>query len=142
LKRGPLAGALTAVVTGGVMSFLVTIAGEAPSGFIEAILTLTIPLLAAGILFGWLMDIGHLHSFPSAILYWAVAFSASRLVQELMVGERPIKDGPIGFVIYQAIVGLLFGLGVMLLYQQVLAGFRKLRGEPAAPEPDGGEAHG
>jgi hypothetical protein len=123
------------------MALLVTIAGEGVSSFTAAILALTIPLLGAGVLFGWLTDTERL-TFGRALLYWAVAFSVSRLTQELLVGKREIKDGLIGFVIYQAFVGMLFGLGFLLLYQQVLAGLRKVLGEPAAPEADGGEGHG
>jgi hypothetical protein len=142
LKRGPFVGALTAVVTGGVMSLMVAIAGGAPSSYTEAILALTIPLGVAGALFGWLMDLGHLHSFGTAALYWAAAFAASRLIQQLVVGEGGLKDGPIGFVLYQAIVGLLFAFGFLLLYQQVLAGFRRVLGEPVAPEADMGTERG
>jgi hypothetical protein len=40
-------------------------------------------------------------------------------------------------VLYQGIVGMLFGLGFLLLYQQVLAGFHKVLGDP-----DGGEGEG
>jgi hypothetical protein len=142
LRRGPLAGALTAVVTGGVMSLLVTIAGRELSGFTTAILALTIPLLAAGALFGWLMETERLPSFGRAMAYWAAAFSASRLVQHLLVGEGEVKDGLIGFVIYQALVGLLFGFAFVLLYQQVLAGFSKVLGEPATPDTDGATEDG
>jgi hypothetical protein len=142
LKRGSLVGALTAVVTGGVMAFLVTIGGGAPSSFTEAILALTVPLGVAGALFGWLMDRGRLHSFGTALPYWAAAFSASRLIQQLLVGDGELKDGPIGFAIYQALVGLIFALGFLMLYQQVLAGFNKVLGEPAAPEADGGTGTG
>lgn len=144
LHRGPLAGALTAVVTGGVMSLLVTIAGRDLSGFTAAILALTIPLVAAGVLFGWLQDTERLPSFGRAMGFWAAAFPASRLTQQLLVGGRHPKDGLIGFVIYQAIVGLLFGLGFLLLYQQVLAGLRRVLGAPApaAPETDGEERPG
>jgi hypothetical protein len=137
LRRGPLVGALTAVVTGGVMSLLVTIAGGRLSNFAMAIVALTIPLVGAGAVFGWLAETERLHSFGRAMLYWAAAFSLSRLVQQLLVGDTNLKDGPIGFLIYQAIVGVLFGFGFLLLYQQVLAGFRRLLGEPATREADG-----
>jgi hypothetical protein len=139
--RGPLAGALTAVVTGGVMALLVTIAGREASSFTAAILALAIPLVGAGVLFGWLTDTERL-SFGRAILYWAAAFSVSRLTQQLLVGEGDVKDGLIGFVVYQAFVGGLFGLGFLLLYEQVIAGFRKVLGEPAGPEADGGQEQG
>jgi hypothetical protein len=141
MRQGPLAGALTAVVTGGVMALLVTIAGEGAASFAAAILALTVPLLAAGLLFGWLTDHDRL-TFGRALLYWAAAFSVCRLAQELLVGDREIKDGLIGFMLYQGIVGVLFGLGYLLLYQQVLAGLRKLFGEPAAPEAEGGQGQG
>jgi hypothetical protein len=123
------------------MALLVTIAGEGAASFTAAILALTIPLLGAGVLFGWLTDHDRL-TFGRALLYWAAAFSVSRLTQELLVGNREIKDGLIGFVLYQGIVGMLFGLGYLLLYQQVLAGLRKLFGEPAAPEAEGGRGQG
>jgi hypothetical protein len=119
------------------MALLVTIAGEGAASFTAAILALTIPLLGAGLLFGWLTDNERL-TFGRALLYWAAAFVVSRLTQELLVGNREIKDGLIGFVLYQGLVGMLFGLGFLLLYQQVLAGLHKVLGEPAAPEADGG----
>jgi hypothetical protein len=123
------------------MALLVTIAGEGAASFTAAILALTVPLLAAGVLFGWLTDHDRL-TFGRALLYWAVAFAVCRLTQELLVGDREIKDGLIGFVLYQGIVGMLFGLGYLLLYQQVLAGLHKVLGEPAAPEADGGPGQG
>lgn len=123
------------------MALLVTIAGREASSFTAAILALAIPLLGAGVLFGWLTDTERL-TFGRAILYWAAAFSVSRLTQQLLVGEGDVKDGLIGFVVYQAFVGGLFGLGFLLLYEQVLAGFRKVLGEPAGPEADGGQEQG
>jgi hypothetical protein len=123
------------------MALLVTIAGREASSFTAAILALAIPLLGAGVLFGWLTDTERL-TFGRAILYWAAAFSVSRLTQQLLVGEGDIKDGLIGFVVYQAFVGGLFGLGFLLLYEQVLAGIRKVLGEPAGPEADGGQEQG
>jgi hypothetical protein len=123
------------------MALLVTIAGREASSFTAAILALAIPLVGAGVLFGWLTDTERL-SFGRAILYWAAAFSVSRLTQQLLVGEGDVKDGLIGFVVYQAFVGGLFGLGFLLLYEQVLAGFRKVLGEPAGPEADGGQEQG
>jgi hypothetical protein len=122
------------------MALLVTIAGEGVSSFTAAILALTIPLLAAGLLFGWLTDNDRL-TFGRALLYWAAAFAVSRLTQELLVGNRQLKDGLIGFLLYQGFVGVLFGLGFLLLYQQVLAGLRKVLGD-RAPDPDGGERRG
>jgi hypothetical protein len=122
------------------MAFLATIAGEGASSFTAAILALTIPLLGAGLLFGWLTDNDRL-TFGRALLYWAAAFAVSRLTQELLVGNRELKDGLIGFLLYQGFVGVLFGLGFLLLYQQVLAGFGKVLGD-RAPDPDGGERRG
>ena len=137
MRRAPLAGALTAVVTGGIMSLLVTIAGRGLSGFTGAILALTAPLVAAGTLFGWLDETGRLPSIARAMAFWGAAFSVSRLIQQLLVGDWPPKDGLIGFLIYQATVGLLFGFGFLLLHQRVLAGFDRLLGKPATSEADG-----
>jgi hypothetical protein len=131
MNRDLFAGALTAVVAGGVMALLVTIAGEGVASFVAAILALTIPLLVAGLLFGWLTRTERLQSFGRAILFWAAAFSVSRLTQQFVIADGDVKDGLIGFVVYQMIVGILFGLGFMLLYQQVLAGFEKVLGDPA-----------
>jgi hypothetical protein len=117
------------------MALLVTIAGEGASSFAEAILALTIPLLVAGVLFGWLTATKRL-DFRSAILYWVAAFPAARLTQHLLVGQGALKDGLIGFVIYQAIVGVVFGLGFLLLYQQLLAGIEKVLGHSAPGAPD------
>jgi hypothetical protein len=131
VNRDLAAGALTAIVTGGVMALLVTIAGEGVSSYVAAILALTVPLLGAGLLFGWLTQTQRLQGFGRAISFWAVAFAVSRLTQQLLVSDADVKDGLIGFAIFQMIVGIIFGLGFMLLYEQVLAGFQKLLGDPS-----------
>jgi hypothetical protein len=118
------------------MALMLTIAGEGVSSFTGAILALTIPLLVAGVLFGWLTETERLPSFGRAILYWAAAFSVSRLTQQLLVGNGEVKDGVIGFLIFQMVVGMLFAFAFLLLYQHVLVGLQRVLGDPA---PEGSE---
>jgi hypothetical protein len=144
LRRGPLAGALTATATGGLMAVLVAFAGRDVAGLLPAIVALTAPLLAAGVAFGWLMDRGRLRSLGLAVLFWTVAFPAARLAQELLVGVGlgGLQGGLPGFLAYQAIIGTAFGLGFALLYQQVVIALGRLRGERATIGPTDGPPSG
>lgn len=144
MRRGPLAGALTAIVTGGVMALLVTLAGEGASGVIgviPGIAALTVPLVAAGTVFGWLVDTNRLPSLGPGILYWAAAFPAARLLQELLlVGSGHfggLEGGLGGFLLYQAIVGLGFGLGFLLLHNWTYQRLHRRLDPADTPASDG-----
>jgi hypothetical protein len=113
-----LAGGITAVVAGGLMAALTASAGGL-AGSLPGIVALTVTLVVAGVTYGWLVDGERLSGgFGSGILFWTAALPAARLAQELLVGEG-IPDGVLGFVVYQALVGGAFGLGFLLLQNQV-----------------------
>jgi hypothetical protein len=118
VKPSVLAGGLTALVTGGLMAALTASTGRL-AGSLPAIVWLTLPLLAAGVAYGWLVDTERLTGgFGSGILFWTAAFPAARLAQEFLAAAR-VPDDVLSFVIYQALVGGAFGLGFLLLHNQI-----------------------
>jgi hypothetical protein len=89
------------------------------AGSLPGIVALTVTLMVAGAVFGWLVDTERLTGgFGSGILFWTAALPAARVAQEMLVGEG-IPEGVLGFVVYQALVGGAFGLGFLLLQNQV-----------------------
>ena len=113
-----VAGGFTAVVAGGLMAALTASAGGL-SGSLPGIVALTLTLVVAGAVYGWLVDSERLSGgFGSGILFWTAALPVARVAQEMLVGEG-IPEGVVGFVVYQALVGGAFGLGFLLLQNQV-----------------------
>ncbi|MGH2778715.1 MAG: hypothetical protein ACRDJB_08690, partial [Actinomycetota bacterium] len=113
-----IAGGVTAVVAGGLMAALTASAGGL-AGSVVGIAALTLTLVVAGMTYGWLVDSERLpEGFGSGILFWTAALPAARVAHEILVGDG-VPDGVIGFVIYQALVGGAFGLGFLLLQNQI-----------------------
>ncbi|MGH2789371.1 MAG: hypothetical protein ACRDJ0_00125 [Actinomycetota bacterium] len=113
-----IAGGVTAVVAGGLMAALTASAGGL-AGSVVGIAALTLTLVVAGMTYGWLVDSERLpEGFGSGILFWTAALPAARVAHEILVGDG-VPDGVIGFVIYQALVGGAFGLGFLLLQNQL-----------------------
>jgi hypothetical protein len=113
-----VAGVLTALVAGGLMAALTASAGGL-TGSMPGIVALTLVLAGAGAAYGWLVDTERLSGgFGSGILFWTAALPAARVAQEVLVGDG-IPDGVLAFVVYQALVGGAFGLGFLLLQNQV-----------------------
>jgi hypothetical protein len=111
---------LTAAITGGLMAALTASAGGL-AGSLPAIAALTMSLAAAGLTYGWLVDDGRMREgFGPGILFWSAAFPAARLAQEIALGAGS-REGLPAFLIYQALVGGAFGLGFLLLHNQVRA---------------------
>jgi hypothetical protein len=115
------AGAIAALVIGVLMAVI-----AAPTGGLSrsvlGIVALTLPLLLAGLFYGWLLDSGRLRvGFGPGILYWVVAFPLARLSQEFMVGSETMSVSEVlgDFMIFQALVGGAFGLGFFLLHNQI-----------------------
>jgi hypothetical protein len=122
-----VAGAIVALVTGVLMAAI-----AAPTGGLSrsmlGIVALTLPLLLAGVFYGWLLDSGRLRvGFGPGILYWVVAFPVARLSQELIVGSETMSVSEVlgDFMIFQALVGGAFGLGFFLLHNQISAWMSK-----------------
>jgi hypothetical protein len=84
-----------------------------------AIVVLTLALVVAGATYGWLVDSERLRGgFGSGILFWSAALPAARLAQEVLVGAG-LRDSLPSFLVYQALVGGAFGLGFLLLHNQI-----------------------
>jgi len=113
-----LAGGLTALVTGGLMAALTASAGGL-AGSLPGIVALTLTLVIAGVAYGWLLESERMREgFGPGILFWSAALPAARIAQEVLVGEG-FPDGVPAFVIYQALVGGAYGLGFLLLHNQL-----------------------
>jgi hypothetical protein len=125
LGLGPnaTAGALGAIVTGGLMAVLASTAGGL-SGSLLGIVVLTAALGVAGVVYGRLLDSGRMRAgFGTGILFWVVALPVARMTHELLMGfsDKGMGGGVLSFAVYQAMVGGAFGLGFVLLHT-VIAG--------------------
>lgn len=123
MQPAVMAGALTAMVTGGLMAALTVAAGDLAAS-LPGIAMLTAAIVAAGLLYGWLMQTERLRmGFGPGILFWVAAFPLARLVQELVGvgggGPAGLGQGMVSFLIYQVMVGGAFGLGFVLLHNQI-----------------------
>jgi hypothetical protein len=115
-----VAGGLTGVATGGLMAALTASTGGLTAS-LPAIVALTLALVAAGVTYGWLVDSERLRGgFGSGILFWSAALPAARLAQEALVGAG-LRESVPSFLVYQAMVGGAFGLGFLLLQNQIAA---------------------
>jgi hypothetical protein len=141
MRRAQAAGGLTALVAGGVMAVLASSGGELAASM-PAIAGLTALLVVAGVVYGWLLETGRLRAgFGPEILYWSVAFATARLLFELVAGDvnsrAGLSSGMAGFLVYQVMVGAAFGLGFVLVHNQVsalLRRFARRREMPREPE--------
>jgi len=130
-----VAGGVTALVAGGLMAALTASAGGL-AGSLVGIAALTLTLVVAGVTYGWLVDSEHLpEGFGSGILFWTAALPAARVAQEILVGEG-LPDGVVAFVVYQALVGGAFGLGFLLLQNQISKWLLYIRAKKAS-SPEG-----
>ena len=101
-----------------------TVSAGGSANSLPAIVALTAAIAAAGGLYGWLVDAERLRTgFGPGILFWIVALPLARLAQELVVagggGRAGLGQGVTSFFIYQAMVGGAFGLGFVLLHNQI-----------------------
>jgi hypothetical protein len=118
LKPKVVAGGLTGVVTGGLMAALTASSGGLTASML-AIVVLTLALAAGGMTYGWLVDGERMRGgFGSGILFWSAALPAARLAQEILVGAG-LRESLPAFLVYQALVGGAFGLGFLLLHNQI-----------------------
>jgi hypothetical protein len=113
-----VAGGLTAVVTGGLMAALTASAGGLTAS-LPAVAVLTLALALGGMTYGWLVDTERIRAgFGSGILFWSAALPTARLVQEALLGAG-LRESLPSFLVYQALVGGAFGLGFLLLHNQI-----------------------
>lgn len=122
--RAPVAaGAVTGLLAGAVMAVLASSGGELVAS-VPAIVVLTALLVAAGVVYGLLLQTERMRAgFGPEILYWSGAFATARLLFELLLGDPSsragLSNGLMGFLVYQVMVGAGFGLGFVLLHNQV-----------------------
>jgi hypothetical protein len=113
-----VAGGLTAVVTGGLMAALTASSGGLTAS-LPAVAVLTLALVVGGVTYGLLVDSERMRGgFGSGILFWSAALPAARLAQELLMGAG-LRESLPSFLVYQALVGGAFGLGFLLLHNQI-----------------------
>jgi hypothetical protein len=113
-----VAGGLTAVVTGGLMAVLTASSGGLTAS-LPAVAVLTLALVVGGVTYGLLVDSERMRGgFGSGILFWTAALPAARLAQELLMGAG-LRESLPAFLAYQALVGGAFGLGFLLLHNQI-----------------------
>jgi hypothetical protein len=122
-------GMVIGFVAGLIVGALAAVA-DAPTGFIiVAALGLGIPLAIFGMIYDALLDAGKLnfgYAAPTA-LYGVLTFPLARLVQELlltMIYGQGItlqqEAGVLSFLVYQAIMGFGYGIGFLMIHNQII----------------------
>jgi hypothetical protein len=113
---GLLGGAILGVVVGG--------GGEPFHVALFAAVTLGVPLAAAGAGYEILVAQGRipLGVLTPVALYWAVAFTVSRVIQTALLdlyagSEVAVPHGWLDFLAYQALVSVGFGIGYWWLHE-------------------------
>jgi hypothetical protein len=116
-------------VAGLIVGALAAVA-NAPTGFIiVAALGLGIPLAIFGIIYDALLDAGKLsfgYAAPTA-LYGILTFPIARLIQELLLtaiyGQGITlqqESGVLSFLAYQGIMGFGYGIGFLMIHNQII----------------------
>src|SRR5918992_2963110 len=129
LRLLKIPGMVIGFVAGLLVGGLAAVAG-APAGYIiVAALGLGIPLAIFGIIYDALLDAGKLnfgYAAPTA-LYGVLTFPLARLVQELlltMIYGQGItlqqEAGVLSFLAYQAIMGFGYGIGFLMIHNQII----------------------
>jgi hypothetical protein len=129
LRPLKIPGMVIGFVAGLIVGALAAVA-DAPTGFIiVAALGLGIPLAIFGIIYDALLDAGKLnfgYAAPTA-LYGVLTFPLARLVQELlltMIYGQGItlqqEAGVLSFLVYQAIMGFGYGIGFLMIHNQII----------------------
>jgi hypothetical protein len=121
-----LPGAMIGLLAGATVGGLAVIGGL-PAGTVAiSAAALGIPLAAAGAGYELLVARERLRpgGIAPAALYWLVAFTAARLVDQALVavltGSAPAyRGGVAAFVVWQAIVGSLFGIGFIWIREHL-----------------------
>lgn len=129
LKWLKIPGMVIGFVAGLIVGALAAVA-DAPTGYvIVAALGLGIPLAIFGVIYDALLDAGKLnfgYAAPTA-LYGVLTFPLARLVQELlltMIYGQGItlqqEAGVLSFLVYQAIMGFGYGIGFLMIHNQII----------------------
>ena len=122
-------GMVIGLVAGLIVGALAAV-GDAPTGFIAvAAFGLGIPLAIFGIIYDALLDAGKLnfgYAAPTA-LYGVLTFPIARLIQELLLtaifGQGITlqqESGVLSFLVYQGIMGFGYGIGFLMIHNQII----------------------
>jgi len=116
-------------VAGLIVGGLAAVAGAPTSYIIVSALGLGIPLAIFGMIYDALLDAGKLsfgYAAPTA-LYGIVTFPIARLIQELLLtaiyGQGITlqqEAGVLSFLAYQAIMGFGYGIGFLMIHNQII----------------------
>jgi hypothetical protein len=129
LRLLKIPGMVIGFVAGLIVGALAAVGGAPANFIIIAALGLGIPLAIFGIIYDALLDAGKLnfgYAAPTA-LYGVLTFPLARLVQELlltMIYGQGItlqqEAGVLSFLVYQAIMGFGYGIGFLMIHNQII----------------------
>jgi hypothetical protein len=131
-------GMVIGFVAGLIVGALAAVGGAPTNFIIVAALGLGIPLAIFGIIYDALLDAGKLnfgYAAPTA-LYGVLTFPVARLLQELLLtvifGQGITlqqESGVLSFLAYQAIMGFGYGIGFLMIHNQIIemSAWRKYR---------------
>jgi hypothetical protein len=119
-----LPGVAIGVLGGAILGVVVAGGGQPFHVALFAAVTLGVPLAAAGAGYEILVGQGRipLGVLTPVALYWAVAFTVSRVIQTALLdlyagSEVAVPHGWLDFVAYQAVVSVGFGIGYWWLHE-------------------------
>ena len=129
LRLLKIPGMVIGFVAGLLVGGLAAMAGASTGYIIVAALGLSIPLAIFGVIYDALLDAGKLsfgYAAPTA-LYGVLTFPIARLLQELLLtaifGEGITlqqESGVLSFLVYQAIMGFGYGIGFLMIHNQII----------------------
>jgi hypothetical protein len=131
-------GMVIGFVAGLIVGALAAVGGAPTNVIIIAALGLGIPLAIFGMIYDALLDAGKLnfgYAAPTA-LYGVLTFPIARLLQELLLtvifGQGITlqqESGVLSFLAYQAIMGFGYGIGFLMIHNQIIemSAWRKYR---------------
>jgi hypothetical protein len=129
LRLLKIPGMVIGFVAGLLVGGLAAVAGASTGYIIVAALALGIPLAIFGVIYDALLDAGKLnfgYAAPAA-LYGVLTFPIARLLQELLLtaifGEGITlqqESGVLSFLVYQAIMGFGYGIGFLMIHNQII----------------------
>ena len=139
-------------VAGLIVGALAAVGGAPANFIIIAALGLGIPLAIFGMIYDALLDAGKLnfgYAAPTA-LYGILTFPIARLMQEVLLtaifGQGITlqqEAGVLSFLAYQAIMGFAYGIGFLMIHNQIIemSAWRQYRkhvneeGDSKQPQP-------
>lgn len=119
-------GALIGILAGGFAGPLAAMAQQPPMWTVVTTLALMLPLGILGGGHGVLLVTGLARPgmFAPVALYWLAGFPLARLVHEVVTrwvlgGSPGLPEAPLGFLLYQALLGTGFAIGFLWLHERL-----------------------